>query len=150
MTQHPTEPKAEPDPEQAPEPNFTIPRISDNELKLLALGIADGSVFCGWGIDPNHDAGALLPIIFLPLSLMSRQAMEEIRDNAGMLFAPIEKAMSRSVNGYPIFEEMHVLHKDDVPGLRKYVLKLKGFRDTFLRTQPADEEKPEGGDETIP
>lgn len=118
--------------EQHPEQAFKIPRLSEAELKKLAIDIDNGNIFSSWSIDQKHDQERLWPLIFLPLIFLPSEAVEEIQAHGGLLYAPMKEALPRCINGFPTFGSVYVLHKDDVPALSELLQRLRQMREEFL------------------
>lgn len=107
-------------------------RMTDEELRVLALNMIEGRVFTDWHI-PSNQVVHMLPVIFLPLALMSReQHTDYIQDPPGMVYEDLSKAGSRSINGMPSFLSCRMVSRADVPRLRELGLQLQKQRDQFL------------------
>lgn len=84
-----------------------IPRMGEEDIKKLALGLAQNKVFaaCYAPLD-------MWPSIFIPLALgLPDSSIEDL----GMVVEEMAKAGTISVNGYPTFLSCQLVHKDDWP-----------------------------------
>jgi hypothetical protein len=77
------------------------------ELKKIAIEVVNGRIFTSLSVDQDH----LLPLVFMPLALLSKEDSLKLRnlpveDQPGIFYAPLEKAGPRSINGLPIFWEV--------------------------------------------
>lgn len=95
------------------EPESTLERKSAAELAELAGGIIRNEIFTDRHVAPNDVR--MLPIIFMPLGFLERKQLLKLqrKERPGMLYAPMKNAGPRSINGYPMFFELHMLHPDD-------------------------------------
>lgn len=102
-----------------------MPDRSDDELKQLAMDIADGKVFTSSHV-PDHDQ-RLIPSIFMPLMFMGPEKAKEMGD-VTLIYEYFDKAGPRSINGYPMFFSMTALKREEhdrlVPFYQAY-MKLK-------------------------
>lgn len=89
-----------------------IPRMTPDELKQFVLDYLANVIFTSANIRASDQN--LLGMIFLPLALGGLELFSEeaVRD-VGILYAYMKDSMPRSINGYPIFGAMRVMHKDD-------------------------------------
>ena len=99
---------------------------TDAELRRLALDIMGGSVFTDRHIRPEDRS--LLSSIFLPLSFLRRDQVENMRKHeVTVFFAPMTEAGSRGINGYPSFMTMHTLVRQEAEKLDSYLQELGAF-----------------------
>lgn len=88
-------------------------RKTDEEIATLAKRVYRNEIFMSWNIENNAD----LPLVFLPISFFEKEAVQQLVDDGiGYFYEEYDKALPRSVNGYPCFGSMHVLSEED--GLR--------------------------------
>lgn len=93
-------------------PGSRPPRVSKDKIREFVLDALSGALFLSTQIR-EHDLG-LLPTIFLPLALGGLEGWtEEELKNIGVFYARMSTSLPRSINGYPIFPELAVLHRDD-------------------------------------
>lgn len=76
---------------------------TEEELKQFALDFATGDIYTSLQVEPEH-----LPLVFMPLALLSKEEADKIdalpRDlQPGIFFEYVSKAGPRSINGHPIF-----------------------------------------------
>jgi hypothetical protein len=89
------------------------PKMEDEALKELVLGVCDSRVFGDWNLRPS-DAKSAMPIVFMPLGLGAfAEAPRSALERVGAIWEWLDKAGRRSINGYPSFMSMHVINKDD-------------------------------------
>lgn len=97
----------------AKEPQSTLERKTDLELQEIAVGVATNEIFTDKHVAPGDIR--LITTIFAPLGFLGRKELLKMqrRCRPGLIYAPMKLAGPRSINGYPIFFEMHLLHPDD-------------------------------------
>ena len=90
-----------------------IPRMSSENLSVLAKDIATNSVFLSTMIR-EHDAANVLHMVFMPLALgcLSDLSKEEAED-IGLIYEYLKEAGPRGINGYPMFTSCRFLTKKD-------------------------------------
>ncbi len=87
-----------------------VPRRTDEELRKFVRECLANAIFLSSSVRDQK----LLPMVFLPLALGAFQGWpKEELENIGVLYAYWHKAMPRSINGYPIFSELYMLHRED-------------------------------------
>lgn len=87
-----------------------VPRMDAEELKKFVLNVLDGSLFLSTAVKDQ----TLLPVIFMPLAMGALSGWtEEELSNIGVLYARMSQASPRAINGYPMFFEVSLMHKDD-------------------------------------
>jgi len=104
------------------------PIKTDQELRQIALDLADGKIFSDRHV-PKSESKTLLSI-FMALSLWDH-AQEWVKD-AGMIFEYHSKAGPRSINGYPMFISCQKLNKEDTKTVFTYYNELLEQRKQFL------------------
>lgn len=105
--------------------------MTEQELKQLALDIADGKVFGSWMI-PEEEQEAVLPAVFMPLAFGASQKMGE---DVCSLYGYYADSKKQTVAGYPIFfNRMMVLTKSDLEILNPILEQLREMRKTFLES----------------
>lgn len=93
-----------------PEAELHISRMSDTKLREFVLGVLDGSLYTSRSVQDSK----LIPMIFMPIALGGLKDMDEDKlKEVGGLYARMSTAMPRSINGYPIFPEVALVHRDD-------------------------------------
>ena len=96
---------------------YTSP--SDEEIKLLAIGLLAGAVYTDRQV-PNGDD---IPAVFMPLVFLSPELKEEMKalmwenehPHDGIIYEWMDAAGPMSVNGQPIFMSMKILASQDMP-----------------------------------
>lgn len=89
-----------------------VPRMTTDELTQFVLNYCDGHLFTSADIRPSGES--LIGTIFMPLAFgafgdRSKSYFEKI----GIIWEHISAAGPRSINGYPMFMSMRIMHKDD-------------------------------------
>lgn len=87
----------------------TIARLSEEDLLTLTNELIDNRIITFEQIPEE-----LVSMVFLVVSLggiseLSPEALQEV----GTIYEHYEEAGPRSVNGYPVFFSLHIVHKDD-------------------------------------
>lgn len=88
-----------------------VPKMTSEELKKFVLDYLANQIFTSANIRQTD----LVPMVFLPMAFGGLQTFtdEAIKDIA-IVYAYMHEAVgSRSINGYPIFGSMRVMHRDD-------------------------------------
>jgi hypothetical protein len=105
-------------------------RLTEAEVKQLALGVMHGQVFGTWDV-PKHDE-QLIPSIFMVLSLMGDIARKELRrDGVVHLFEEVSKARPQAINGYPIFMSCRMLNAEDNDRLKNKIAQIEKALETI-------------------
>jgi len=95
---------------------------SHKELTNLAHDIYKGKVFT----DRSVDDPSILPLVFMPISM---GAFSEWKENSvtsiGMLYEYTDKALSRQINGCPMFSSVRVLNHADAEFVCKRVREIE-------------------------
>lgn len=80
------------------------------QIDELAKRIYRGEVFTS---DQLKNPG-LLGMVFLPLAFMGEEAKAKMaEEKPAMFWAPMSAAFPRSINGYPMFGEVHLVNEED-------------------------------------
>jgi hypothetical protein len=82
----------------------TVPRLSEAEVKQLAVDVVDGRIFLSNNPEAVRSAWAV------PLAFMT----DPIPRDCGGFFEEVSRAGARSINGYPTFFSFKMLHNDDL------------------------------------
>jgi hypothetical protein len=91
------------------------------ELAQIAKDMRQGKIL----IDEHVRDAGLLANVFMPLALMGKEKLEELRaDPPGMIYEYMDKAGPLSVNGFPIFYSFQMLSREDAETLHKMLDKL--------------------------
>jgi len=97
---------------------------SDEELKKIALGIFKGEIFTSWNIRPEDQH--LLPLIFMPLGFIKPEQIKELEEKKIVaVFEYLDKALPKTVNGYPIFMSCQLLTQEEAEKVIKYYNEIK-------------------------
>lgn len=87
-----------------------IPHVSEERLREFVLGVLDGTLYTSNQVRREQD----IPLVFLPVAFGGfKDWTEDALKKVGVLYAPMSAALPRSINGYPMFTEVRVLHRDD-------------------------------------
>lgn len=100
------------------------PRRSDEEIKKLAIDILGGGIFTSWMIrkgDENLVTTIFMPLIFL--DDIERKRM--VRDGVVHFYNHYSSAGPRAINGYPIFESLYTLDREDVERIVKKMKQIE-------------------------
>lgn len=91
--------------------------ISDNDLKQLAIDIAEGLVFTSDNIKDN----SYLDMVFMPLLFLNNDQRKELAEKKPAFFYEyIDKASPRSINGMPCFTSFRYLPSSDLKRLNEF------------------------------
>lgn len=83
--------------------------MDEKELRKLALDIRGGAVFTSAQVHPS-EAPDILHMVFIPLAFMEKKDLVKMRkDKIMVVYEYLDKALPRSVNGYPIFASMNLI-----------------------------------------
>lgn len=101
------------------------------------MDIIENKVFHDRQIDEAH-RDRLFRTIFMPTMFMNSDAhgVSEAVSQWGLVYEYLSEAGPRSVDGYPIFLSMRIVHKDDMPTLIAIVEDFVNKRDEMLNPQP--------------
>jgi hypothetical protein len=108
----------------------------DAELKQIAADIYHDKVFT----DRFIHFPAEIPMVFMPIMFMDREAQVDFAEDLGMIFEYYSEAGPRGYNGYPIFLSLQRLDKRDSD-------RLIGFYDEYKAMQ--EKIKKEWGEQDI-
>lgn len=95
------------------EPKSTLPQLSDEEIKNLALGIFRNEIFTDRHVGERDLQ--LLSTIFMPLGFMDRKQKLDLqrKSRPGIFYASMANAGPRAINGYPMFFEVGMASTED-------------------------------------
>ena len=86
---------------------------TNEELVEIAIGIAEGKIFCSAQIHPD-DQASLLQSVFLPFAFMTLEHRQSLIDNKiAVFYEYLSEAGPRSVNGYPSFFSLKTLNETE-------------------------------------
>ena len=100
--------------------------MTDKEAKQLAIDIHEGRVFGTWSIDPDH-AERMIPTIFMPVAMGA-----PVPEGTAHLYQYMDKANSRSVNGYPTFFSFELMDAETHRRVGKHIETLQSQTQAFL------------------
>jgi len=90
-------------------PDMEFKMLNDDELRAFVVDCLAGRIFTS-SQARNIDVPRIFMVVaFGALSKYSTKSME----NIGVLYEYMSEAAPRSINGYPIFFSMRILHKID-------------------------------------
>lgn len=105
-----------------------VPAKEPEFLTQLAKDIINRQVFTDWHLNDRDD----IKNVFIPIALgCFNDEPEEFLADIGMLFARMNEATSRSINGLPSFFSVDLLNKQDAEIVREKCRKIKEFMDTI-------------------
>ena len=93
-------------PDDKPKDPYVPPRMSEEELQKIVLGLVSGRIFTA-----SEAPVDLVGMIFMPLGLGGLYTVDW--EQVGNVIEYMDKAGPRGVNGYPIFMSCQLIHKDD-------------------------------------
>lgn len=89
---------------------FFIPRMTDDEIRAFVDDYRCQRVFTSANIRDNQDLGMVfMCLAFGAFENWPREKLEEI----GVVWEYMKEAMPRSMNGYPVFMSLQIMHRDD-------------------------------------
>lgn len=106
-----------------------LPSRSEEEIKQIATDLFHNRIFTSQHL--NQDAH-MINQVFMVLLFMKN---DQIPTNLGMIYEYEDKAMPRSINGYPIFMSCHFLNTDDTEKVFSIYNKLKTSEDKVLKSK---------------
>ena len=110
------------------------PRLPQEQISTLALGLFIGEVFMNGQINEGDEH--LMPMIFMPLALMSKEQAEAFNQHPpAMVCGRMQDALPRSINGYPMFTSMTMVYAQDAKLIRECWKKLQAAADEILKPQ---------------
>lgn len=94
-------------------PALEVPRMPEEDLKKFVLEFLGGHIFTDKHISPNASPD-MVGMIFMPIAMgafseCSRDSLKQI----GCIWEYNSQALPRSINGYPCFMSLHIMHVDD-------------------------------------
>lgn len=96
--------------EEHKEEKTKIVRMSKEEMQTFVREMVQGKIFTSLHVQDQ----SLLHLIFMPLCLGALADMsEEYVKEIGIIWEYLSKAGPRSINGYPMFLSMRVMHRED-------------------------------------
>ena len=103
------------------------------DLKQLAVDIFEGKVFTSWMIR-KQDFPNSVSMVFMPLIFAEKESLQDMtKQGIVELYEYMDKALPRSVNGYPCFMSFRGLKKEDCLALTKHMKKLEKAREKVMR-----------------
>ena len=90
---------------------MSISRLSPQELSTFIEDMINNKIFCLHHIR-EEEMLRMGSMVFMPIAFGAKFSPEE-EQNIGTIYEYWDQAGPRSINGYPCFFSMRVLHKDD-------------------------------------
>jgi hypothetical protein len=93
-------------------PGIQIPRMSDDQLREFICGVVDRRIFTIHDIHQRDEClipAVFMPIIFGPFNHYNPDSLKRV----GCVYEYYDKALPRSINGYPCFTSMRLMHAED-------------------------------------
>lgn len=95
-----------------------IARMNPTELKALARRIITNEIYVAW----SQEA---LELSFGAMLALAGSSLKEDMGRIGLIYEEYNRAAPRSVNGYPMFFSMRLLHVNDVKYLREHLIRMQ-------------------------
>lgn len=88
-----------------------ISLMSEDDLRAFVDDLVSGHIFTSAHLNSQPD---LVPMVFLPIALgaLSKWSATGL-NNLGVVWERMDKAGPTSINGYPTFFSMHLMHRED-------------------------------------
>lgn len=96
-------------------------RKSDEELRELIRDFVENKIFTDRHIHRDEQM-SLLAVVFLPLTFGAANMFDA--QSVGLIYERLDQAGPRSVNGYPCFTSMQLLHVKDWTRIRPVIAEL--------------------------
>ena len=98
-----------------------LPRKTEEELREFIVGFLSNRYFTTAHLRESQTD--LLGMIFLPIAMgaLAQYNPDSLRD-IGLFYEENAKALPRSINGYPIFMSVRMLHRLDWERARKVIV----------------------------
>lgn len=91
-----------------------VSKARREELVQVARDYINQKIFSDRHIGPNDQNLAMN--IFLPFALMEKKDADRLhKRGVAMIYEYLDKAGSRSINGYPMFMSFRLIYKDEWP-----------------------------------
>lgn len=85
------------------------PKMSSEQKRDFVLGVCQGTIFTNRHLkDPS-----LFPKVFSPFLFGGRKLAPRDLSTLGCVWAPLDQALPKSINGHPMFVIANVMHADD-------------------------------------
>lgn len=98
--------------------------LAEEKISEIAKGIVANEVFISWQISERDQH--MLGMIFMPLMFMDELTTKQMQNNKiTHLWAKMNTAGPRGINGYPIFSGMGMLNQDDARRIHEKVVKIE-------------------------
>ena len=98
---------------------------TDEELKEIAKGIINNTIFCSLQVKQQH----LIPQVFLPIALGG--LTEDKAKDIGMVYAPMEERCPHAINGYPMFMSFSICTMEETRKVMDYHDKIRAALDSI-------------------
>jgi hypothetical protein len=97
---------------------------TEADLEQLAQDLVAGRIFTSAQVKDN----SLLNMVFMPLALMGKEAMEQFAANEPfVIYEYIDKAGPRGINGYPSFFSFQYLTKGEWETVKTKAIEINDF-----------------------
>lgn len=111
---------------------------TEEELKSLALMIMTNKVFTSGHLTGQEIENGMLPHVFMPLLFMDSDdpIKEKLSKNEiGLIYADMDDAMPRSINGLPMFMRCSFLTTEETEIVNRYHLKMMSALSATLKEE---------------
>jgi len=106
--------------------------MMNQELKKLAVEIFEGRVFTNRHCNEHELTSVFMPLVF---GAFENKTKNE-RDDIGLIYEYVDKAMPMAINGKPTFASMRYLDKRKTEVMFKYYDKYKALQNEFTKEDP--------------
>lgn len=108
--------------------DFNPNQKTDQELKKLAIDIADGKIFTDRHLrDINQ-----LSMVFMILALMEENDYNSFIHEVGLIYEYMSEAGPMSINGMPIFMSVRRLSIEEAQKVDSFYKEYMSFKEGFL------------------
>jgi hypothetical protein len=107
-----------------PEHNYRpIPAQGDEKIKKIAQDIVHNLIFTDHHYRNQQEQIELLGMTFMPIIFGGLSDVDP--NDLGMIYEYMDKALPRSINGYPCFMSCRVMNKPDTKKVFELVVKMQ-------------------------
>jgi len=93
-----------------PKPDLVLPRLTEDDLRKFVGDVLAGQIFVSSQIRNPSDVGMVfMPLLMGALANYDPESLKVI----GVFYEYHEKSLPRSVNGYPCFMSVRMMHRLD-------------------------------------
>lgn len=100
--------------------------LNEEQLRKLALDMVDGRIFHDQMCPENMVTHVFMPLMFVTVA-------KEDSQHWGLVYEYMSEAGPRTLNGFPMFMSMRVLHVNNLPRLNELTKALRDQRTAWLK-----------------